>query len=376
MADARFGDRDELGGEDSSGPTAAEASCQIRRSASSCRSSTAARAGSLRVVRGTWLRGRPQSGPCGCRKVTRSSRIWTIPASSRRRERIGGYVEQFGCREHGPQVTGLLGGGEQQHGLGGVRQASNPLKEDALEVVAQREPIGQRARRRCSWSSLNDAGSSRRSQRVARGEVDEQRRAPAARGADPRRAGRCRRGRRARRGALGRPADDNGRLLVADREEHHDPSASSRRATKVKASAEGSSSHCASSIRHSTGRSRRHRPACRECRATPGTCRRRPRAQSERGVERRALASGKRRRVVHTGRSNWCTAANGNSDSDSIPAPRRTLKPSARASGVVRAARTSRYRLAAQDQRAASARPGGVESARRAGRTPLTGRAA
>ena len=158
--------------------------------------------------------------------------------------------------QHAPEVAGLFGGGEQQGGLCRLGQALDLCEEDPFQVVAQRHSVGKGgAAGRVGRQSATLAV--RAAQWVARRDVDERVAHPKLTSAHLRRAARARTRCRARRDATGAaPAPPAPPLRGrAPRTSITMPSASSRRATNVKASAEGSSSHCASSIRHSTGRS-------------------------------------------------------------------------------------------------------------------------
>ena len=71
----------------------------------------------------------------------------------------------------------------------------------------------------------------------------------------------------------------------------------------------------------------------------------------------RAAAAGTVSMCSLTGRSSWCTAANGNSDSDSIPAPRSTANRLGVLRRVVEQGRLADAGFATQHERTATAQP-------------------
>jgi hypothetical protein len=133
-------------------------------------------------------------------------------------------------------------------------------------------------------------------------------------------------------------------------------STSSLRPTKPSTCAEARSSHCASSTRHSSGRS----PETSESRPnTPSPTRKRSGGAPARIPNAVSSAShcgsGRCGSRSSSGKHSWCSAANANSISDSTPTARRMFMFVA-VRAMCRGARTSPHRLAAEHEHAALAR--------------------
>ena len=197
----------------------------------------------------TWHRRRASSGRADGETRRSPSNARTSPADLRRLECLRLDAERRGRLEDRRQAAGVVGRDEQQQSLRRRRQAARALQIDALDLRALGSGSGNAARP-ASCSALRRPD-----------ELDQRERIPARRsrpaGLAPRATASKSRARRAappppRRRApslsSASPSASNRRASPSRAAKSSTtPSASSRRAANVSASADGRSSHCASS---------------------------------------------------------------------------------------------------------------------------------
>ena len=172
-------------------------------------------------------------------------------------ERLRRAAQGRGGGQDGGDVTGVLGGGDVQQGLGVGWQQPDTAQVGLLDSPGQRQRVGQRPPAG-KLGRVQRPGQTGQRQRVARGQPHQ---FVAYGGRQPGRCtGREQLGRRivgqAGEPELGQPGGvERGRFAVRAANSSTTPSASRRRAQKSRASVDGRSSHCASSTRQSSGRS-------------------------------------------------------------------------------------------------------------------------
>ena len=171
-------------------------------------------------------------------------------------ERLGPGSELRRGAQHGRELAAVVGAGDEQERLRLLREPIHARKECVLDAGADRyrskHRLGARELRLAQGGGELEQGErvarpSRR--RAGRGAPARDRRLPSGRSTSQPPPGRARPaaapGARAPRSAERRPRERAKSMAM--------PSASSRLATKTSASADASSSHCASSTRHRSG---------------------------------------------------------------------------------------------------------------------------